>query len=359
MERLLILEDGSVYRGYGFGSNQFKVGELVFNTSMTGYQEILTDPSYYGQIIMMTYPLIGNYGINRDDYESMSSHCFGFIVKDNCDHPNNFRTLETLDAFLKREKVPGIYGIDTREITRKIRDKGTMRAILSDADVNVEEVVRCLQNTPYLHNQVAMVSTRKIYPIPNRGKKVVLMDFGAKLGIIRELSQRGCDLIVVPYDTDAKTIMSYHPDGVMLSNGPGDPQDIPCAIETIRQLFGQVPIFGICLGHQLISLASGAKTYKLKFGHRGANQPVKDLVTNKVYITSQNHGFAVDVESLKDTALTMRYQALNDASCEGVVHNEYPIFSVQYHPEACAGPHDCNYLFDQFMTLMDKGELDA
>lgn len=317
MERLLILEDGSVYRGQGFGSDELKTGELVFNTSMTGYQEILTDNSYCGQIVMMTYPLIGNYGINRDDYESIEPAVFGFVTRDLCQSPNNWRSQETLDDFLKAHNIPGIYDVDTRAITRKLRNKGTMRAMLANPDTDIEAAVKQLQETDYLHDQVARVSSSKIFPIPNRGHKVVLMDFGAKLGIVRELSRRGCDLIVVPWDTDAQTILSYHPDGVMLSNGPGDPEDVPQAIETIRQLMGKTVIFGICLGHQLISLACGAKTYKLKFGHRGANHPVVDLETGKVDITSQNHGFAVDIDSLADTELELTHKALNDGSAKG------------------------------------------
>lgn len=354
MERLLILEDGSVYRGQGFGSDELKTGELVFNTSMTGYQEILTDNSYCGQIVMMTYPLIGNYGINRDDYESIEPAVFGFVTRDLCQSPNNWRSQETLDDFLKAHNIPGIYDVDTRAITRKLRNKGTMRAKLANPDTDIEAAVKQLQETDYLHDQVARVSSSKIFPIPNRGHKVVLMDFGAKLGIVRELSRRGCDLIVVPWDTDAQTILSYHPDGVMLSNGPGDPEDVPQAIETIRQLMGKTVIFGICLGHQLISLACGAKTYKLKFGHRGANHPVVDLETGKVDITSQNHGFAVDIDSLADTELELTHKALNDGSCEGVRHKELPVFSVQFHPEASAGPEDTAYLFDKFVAMMDK-----
>nr|WP_276926062.1 glutamine-hydrolyzing carbamoyl-phosphate synthase small subunit [Faecalibaculum rodentium] len=354
MERLLILEDGSVYRGQGFGSDDLKTGELVFNTSMTGYQEILTDNSYCGQIVMMTYPLIGNYGINRDDYESIEPAVFGFVTRDLCQSPNNWRSQETLDDFLKAHNIPGIYDVDTRAITRKLRNKGTMLAMLANPDTDIEAAVRQLQETDYLHDQVARVSSSKIFPIPNRGHKVVLMDFGAKLGIVRELSRRGCDLIVVPWDTDAQTILSYHPDGVMLSNGPGDPEDVPQAIETIRQLMGKTVIFGICLGHQLISLACGAKTYKLKFGHRGANHPVVDLETGKVDITSQNHGFAVDIDSLADTELELTHKALNDGSCEGVRHKELPVFSVQFHPEASAGPEDTAYLFDKFVAMMDK-----
>lgn len=353
-ERLLVLEDGSVYKGKAFGSDHYHIGELVFNTSMTGYQEILTDNSYCGQIVMMTYPLIGNYGINREDYESIVPAVFGFVVKDYCDSPSNWRSQETLDEFLKREDIPGIYGVDTRAITRKLRDEGVMKATLADPDADIDEIVRTLKETDYLHDQVERVSSGKIFSIPNRGKKVVLIDFGAKLGIVRELSKRGCDLIVVPYDTPAEKILSYRPDGVMLTNGPGNPEDLPQSIETIRQLIPQTVVFGICLGHQLISLACGAKTYKLKFGHRGGNHPVVDLKTGKVEITSQNHGYAVDIDSLKDTRLIMTHQALNDKSCEGVRHQDYPCFSVQFHPEASAGPEDSRDLFDEFIKLMDK-----
>lgn len=353
-KRKLILEDGSVYEGYAFGSDNYQVGELVFNTGMSGYQEVLSDLSYCGQIVMMTYPLIGNYGINRDDFESLDPAVFGFVVKEYCETPSNFRSDMTLDAFLKLKQIPGIAGVDTRAITRKLRNSGTMRAIMAEEDVDVKLVVEMLQNTPYLHDQVARVSTQKPFPIPSRGKKVVLMDFGAKHGIIRELSRRNCDLIVVPYNTSAEAILALHPDGVMLSNGPGDPKDMVEAIETIRQLIGKVVIFGICLGHQLICLACGANTVKLKFGHRGCNHPVVNLATNKVEITSQNHGYAVEEESLAGTGLLMSHQALNDKSVEGVRHERYPIFSVQYHPEAAPGPEDANYLFDAFMELMEK-----
>ena len=320
MKRLLILEDGSVYEGTAFGADHFQVGELVFNTGMSGYQEVLSDLSYCGQIVMMTYPMIGNYGINHDDFESLDPAVFGFVVRD----------------------------------TRKLRTSGTMRAIMADEGADVEEIVKILKNTELMHDQVARVSTRNPFPIPNRGRRVVLMDFGAKLGIIRELSKRNCDLTVVPYDTDAQSILDLKPDGVMLSNGPGDPKDVPEAVATIRELMGKVPLFGICLGHQLISLASGANTVKLKFGHRGCNHPVINLASGKVEMTSQNHGYAVELDSLEGTDLVMTHQALNDKSVEGVRHTKYPVFSVQYHPEASPGPEDSNYLFDQFMELMEK-----
>lgn len=354
MKRLLILEDGSVYQGTAFGSDSFQVGELVFNTGMSGYQEVLSDLSYCGQIVMMTYPMIGNYGINRDDFESLDPAVFGFVVRECCPKPSNFRGDLTLDEFLKLKGIPGIAGVDTRAITRKLRTSGTMRAIMANEDADIDAVVEMLKNSPLLHDQVARVSTQKPFPIPSRGKKVVLMDFGAKHGIIRELSKRNCDLVVVPYSTKADAILALHPDGVMLSNGPGDPKDMVDAIEVIKELIGNVPIFGICLGHQLISLACGANTIKLKFGHRGCNHPVLNLSTGKVEITSQNHGYAVEAESLAGTDLVMSHQALNDKSVEGVRHTKYPVFSVQYHPEAAPGPEDSNYLFDQFMAMMEK-----
>ena len=354
MKRLLILEDGSVYEGTAFGADHFQVGELVFNTGMSGYQEVLSDLSYCGQIVMMTYPMIGNYGINHDDFESLDPAVFGFVVRECCEQPSNFRSDYALDEFLKMKNIPGIQGVDTRAITRKLRTSGTMRAIMSDEGADVEEIVKILKNTELMHDQVARVSTRNPFPIPNRGRRVVLMDFGAKLGIIRELSKRNCDLTVVPYDTDAQSILDLKPDGVMLSNGPGDPKDVPEAVATIRELMGKVPLFGICLGHQLISLASGANTVKLKFGHRGCNHPVINLASGKVEMTSQNHGYAVELDSLEGTDLVMTHQALNDKSVEGVRHTKYPVFSVQYHPEASPGPEDSNYLFDQFMELMEK-----
>lgn len=354
MERLLILEDGSVWKGTAFGADTFQVGELVFNTSMTGYQEILTDNSYCGQIIMMTYPLIGNYGVNRDDWESIEPAAFGFVVKDLCDEYSNWRAVGTLDSFCRANKIPGISNVDTRALTRRIRDKGTMKAIMANADADVDALVEQLKKTPDMHDQVRRVSSSKLYSVPNRGPKVVLMDFGAKLGIVRELSARGCDIVVVPWDTDYKTIMNFHPDGIMLTNGPGNPEDLPEAVETIRQLIAnKVPVFGICLGHQLIALACGAKTYKLKFGHRGGNHPVVDLRDGHVEITSQNHGYAVDADSLEGTGLVMTHQALNDKSCEGTAHSEFPVFSLQFHPEANAGPNDSKGMFDQFIELME------
>lgn len=354
MDRILVLEDGTVWKGKALGSDNFQVGELVFNTSMTGYQEILTDNSYCGQIVMMTYPLIGNYGINRDDFESIDPAVFGFVIKDYCPMPSNWRSQESLEDFLNSEKIPGIYGVDTRALTRKIRDKGTMKAMLANADADIDEVVETIRNTPVLHDQVKRVSSNKRFAVPARGLRVVLMDFGAKLGIVRELSSRGCDIIVVPYDTPAETIMNFRPDGVMLTNGPGDPTDIPEAVETIRQLIPQTVVFGICLGHQLISLAYGAETYKLKFGHRGGNHPVMNLEDGKIEITSQNHSYAVREESLRGTGLTVTHRNLLDETVEGLSCEKDRIFSVQYHPESAPGPQDSSYLFGRFTQYMKE-----
>lgn len=354
--RYLVLEDGSYYEGYGFGSDEYQIGELVFNTSMTGYQEILTDNSYCGQIVMMTYPLIGNYGINRDDNESVRPYVFGFVVKDCCEEPSNFRVEETLDEYLRNVHIPGIYGVDTRAITRKIRSIGTLKASFCNTVEEIPSLVETLKAADFLHDQVARVSTKNVYPIPGRGKKVVVMDFGIKLSILRELAAREMDLIVVPYDTDASTILNYHPDGVFLSNGPGDPSDLTGVIETIRQLIGKVPMFGICLGHQLISLACGAKTYKLKFGHRGGNHPVMNLDTNKIEITSQNHSYAVDPKSVEGTGLEITHINLLDNTVEGVRCRKDLVFSVQYHPESAPGPQDSSYLFGQFIDYMKEAK---
>ena len=350
----LILEDGTVYKGYAFGADIESVGEVVFNTAMTGYQETLSDPSYNGQIVTFTYPLIGNYGINRDDFESMRPCIKGMIVKELCDMPSNFRNEKTLDEALKAFNIPGIYGIDTRSLTRKIRAKGVIKGCLVSIDRNIDEVVEELKTTTLPTNQIEQVSSKSISPALGRGRRVVLVDLGMKIGIVRELTTRGCDVIVVPHNIKAEELLRLEPDGVMLTNGPGDPEDAEESIEMIKGIIGKVSIFGICMGHQLISLACGAKTYKLKFGHRGANHPVKNLITGKVDITSQNHGYAVDIDSLKDTDLELTHIAINDRSCEGVRHKNYPVFSVQYHPEAAPGPHDSSYLFDEFIKNIDK-----
>ncbi|MBY0060376.1 MULTISPECIES: carbamoyl phosphate synthase small subunit [Priestia] len=356
MQRQLILEDGTVFIGKGFGSDKEMTGEVVFNTGMTGYQEILSDPSYCAQIVTLTYPLIGNYGINRDDFESIEPAVHGLIVKEICDAPSNFRSELSVDEFLKQKDIPGLAGIDTRKLTRKIRQHGALRGRVCNMEVNVEEVVAQLQNHELPTDSVKKVSTVKPYPSPGRGKKVVLVDFGMKHGILRELTARQCDVIVVPYNVTAQEILQLNPDGIMLSNGPGDPKDVPEAIEMIQGVLGKVPLFGICLGHQLFALACGADTEKMKFGHRGSNHPVKDLKTNKVALTSQNHGYTVCEPSLINTPLEVTHVALNDGTVEGVKHKEYPAFTVQYHPEASPGPEDANGLFNEFMDLMKNNQ---
>lgn len=352
MKKQLILEDGTVFAGEGFGSTKDVTGEVVFTTGMTGYQETLSDPSYCGQIVTFTYPLIGNYGINRDDFETIQPAVKALVVKEAADFPSNFRSEFSIDEYLKMKDIPAISGIDTRKLTRIIRQHGALKGAIVSGDVNPEDVIPRLQATVLPNDQVAQVSTKSAYPSPGRGFRVVLIDFGMKHGILRELNNRNCDVVVVPHDTTAKEIMQFKPDGIMLTNGPGNPKDVPHAIETIRELIGQVPIFGICLGHQLFALASGADTFKLKFGHRGSNHPVKDLETGRTAITSQNHGFAVSEESIANTDLKITHVALNDGTVEGLAHKTYPAFTVQYHPEASPGPEDDNILFDRFVDLM-------
>ncbi|MGB6407484.1 MAG: carbamoyl phosphate synthase small subunit [Planococcus donghaensis] len=355
MKRYLILEDGTVFEGTAFGGDDASVGEIVFNTSMTGYQEILSDPSYCGQIVTMTYPLIGNYGINSDDFESIEPAVKGMVVREIAEFPSNFRNNSTLDELFKIKGIPGISGIDTRKLTRLIRSKGAIKGVLTAAgeEVQIDQVVKSLQDTVLPSDQVAQVSTGRPYPSPGRGKRVVLIDYGMKHGILRELNNRDCDVIVVPYNTSSREIMAWGPDGVMLSNGPGDPKDVEECVEVVRELLGQVPIFGICLGHQLFARACGADTFKLKFGHRGGNHPVRDLVTGKIEITSQNHGYAVDEDTLQGTRLKVTHSALNDGTNEGLAHLDYPAFTVQYHPESSPGPEDSNYLFERFIDVMN------
>ena len=354
MKKKLILESGEVFHGKGFGAEQDIEGEIVFNTGMTGYQELISDLSYCGQIVCMTYPLIGNYGINRDDYECIEPAIKGLIVKELCDFPSNFRTQMDLDEFFQKRNLSGISGIDTRRLTRVLRNSGVVKGKIVNENADENVVIENLKASVLATDQVAQVSTKTSYANPGRGLKVVLVDYGSKLGILRELAQRDCDVIVVSQDTTAEEILLINPDGLMLSNGPGDPEDVKGAVEMIQNLLGKVPIFGICLGHQLIALASGAKTFKLKFGHRGGNHPVLDLKKNKVAITSQNHGYAVDQESLKNTDLEETHIALNDRTNEGLKHKIHPCFSVQYHPEASPGPEDANYLFDEFIQLMEQ-----
>ncbi|QED47475.1 carbamoyl phosphate synthase small subunit [Cytobacillus dafuensis] len=356
MKKQLILEDGTVFIGEGFGSDTHTIGEIVFNTGMTGYQEVLSDPSYCGQVVTLTYPLVGNYGINRDDFESITPAIQGFIVKEAASFPSNWRNEKTLDEYFKIKNIPGIAGIDTRKLTRIIRQYGTLKGAICSIDDNVESVLEKLRATKLRQDQVKQVSTKTAYPSPGRGKRVVLVDFGMKHGILRELNKRDCDVIVVPYNTSAIEILNLSPDGVMLSNGPGDPKDVPEAIDMIKELLGKIPLFGICLGHQLFALACGANTEKMKFGHRGSNHPVKDLKTGKVALTSQNHGYTVEDSSIDNTRLEVTHIALNDGTVEGLKHKDFPAFTVQYHPEASPGPEDANGLFEQFLQMIESEE---
>ncbi|MFF2155807.1 glutamine-hydrolyzing carbamoyl-phosphate synthase small subunit [Paenibacillus chitinolyticus] len=354
----LLLEDGTLFTGKSFGAEGDSVGEVVFNTGITGYQEVLSDPSYCGQIVTMTYPLIGNYGISRDDFESVRPFVHGFVVRRHEEAPSNWRAQYTLGNLLKEYGIIGISDIDTRMLTRKIRHHGVMKGLLTTSDRSVEELKEMMQTTPLMTTQVSTVSTPHVFSAPGNRERVVLVDFGAKSGIVRDLTKRGCDVVVVPQDSTAEQIMRLAPDGVLLSNGPGDPKDVPHAVETVRQLLGQVPVFGICLGHQLFALACGADTEKLKFGHRGGNHPVKDLISGRCYITSQNHGYTVKEESIAGTDLTVTHINNNDRTIEGLKHNQYPAFSVQYHPEAAPGPFDSSYLFDDFLTMIRAHQTD-
>ena len=357
-DRKLVLEDGSEYVGYGFGGSSERVCEIVFNTSMAGYQEIVSDPSYTDQAVVMTYPLIGNYGITDDDYECKNPSIGGLVVYDYNDTPSNFRYTKTLSELLEENGIPGISGVDTRKLTRSIRDLGARRALITDADTPVERALKIISDTPVPHDAVQRVSCKKRWysRTSNPRFNVVAVDCGIKLNIIRSLNRFGCNVTVVPYDTPATEIEFMKPDGVFLSNGPGDPEDVTPVIETVRRLRGRYPIFGICLGHQIISLAYGAHTYKLKFGHRGGNHPVMNNETGRIEITSQNHSYAVDVASLAGTGLTVTHTNLLDGTVEGVRCDADCVFSVQYHPESAPGPQDSSYLFEQFVQRMKEAK---
>jgi carbamoyl-phosphate synthase small subunit len=376
MEALLALEDGRVFRGRSFGAPGERAGEIVFNTSMTGYQEILTDPSYKGQIVAMTYPLIGNYGVNDEDVESSKPQAEGFVVKEASKITSNWRSLKGLGEYLKEHNILGIEGVDTRALTRHIRTAGAMKSVLSTECLDEAVLVRKAQESPGLigRDLVKEVTCQKLYHwsaekerekqsdlgIDTRNSKdkvvfrVVAIDCGIKTNIIRMLDASGCEVTVVPAHTSAEEVLTLNPDGLLLSNGPGDPAGVPYVAETMRKLIGKIPIFGICLGHQILGIALGGKTYKLKFGHRGGNQPVKDLATGKVSITAQNHGFSVDSESLNKDEIELTHINLNDHTLEGMKHKTHPVFSVQYHPESSPGPHDAAYLFDDFIHSMER-----
>jgi carbamoyl-phosphate synthase small subunit len=347
----LILESGDEYVGESIGhelEHYHSLGELVFNTSMTGYQEILSDPSYCDQMVVMTYPLIGNYGVNKDDFESLTPALKGLVVRECAEEGSNWRNEYSLRELLKKFKIPGIAGVDTREITKKIRDRGVMKAILAPEKAPTHNLQQIFQHA-FPTDQIARVSIKNPIHFPGEGKRIVLMDFGYKKNILRSLLIRNCDVVVVPWNSSFETVQSYRPQGILLSNGPGNPKDVPEVLPVIRELQQTYPLFAICMGHQLFALANGADTEKLKFGHRGANHPIKDLSLNKVFMSSQNHGYAVRDDSLAGTPLTISQINLNDSTVEGLRHNTLPAFSVQYHPEACPGPEDTGWLFDEFL----------
>lgn len=352
----LVLEDGREFPGIGFASDSERVGELVFNTSMVGYQEILSDPSYADQIIVMTYPLIGNYGITDEDYETKFPSIGGMIVKENNDSPSNFRYTKTLAEVLEENGIPAISGIDTRMLTRILRDAQGMRAIITDIDTPTEEAVKKIKLVDRPTNLVSKVSCKKRWFARTANYKydIVAIDCGMKYNMVRSLNAHNCNVTVVPWNTTAEQIMAFNPDGVLISNGPGSPEDVPEVVETIRQLRGKVPMFGICLGHQLIALAYGAKIGIINPGHRGGNHPVKELKTGKVLITSQNHGYAVEEESVKDTPLSITHVNLLDNTVEGCECLEDKVISVQFHPESAPGPQDTIYLFDQFIKMIPE-----
>ena len=355
MKAFLILEDGHVFTGRSIGSTREAVSEIVFNTSMTGYLEVLTDPSYAGQAVVMTYPLIGNYGICYEDMESERPWVDGFIVRELSRMPSNFRSEDTIQNFLEKNDIPGICGIDTRALTKILRESGTMNGMITtDENYNMDEVMKKLKAYS-TGDEVSKVSCREKKVLPGDGYKVALLDLGAKKNIARSLNERGCEVTIYPSSTTAEEIIASRPDGIMLSNGPGDPKACVQVIKEIRKLYEtEIPIFAICLGHQLMALATGADTFKLKYGHRGGNHPVKDMETGRVYISSQNHGYAVDPESLDPQVAVPAFTNVNDGTNEGLKYVGKNIFTVQYHPEACPGPQDSSYLFDRFLKMMEE-----
>ena len=357
MKAKIVFEDGRIFQGYSFGACGEKSGEVVFNTSMAGYQEILTDPSYKGQIVTMTYPLIGNYGVNQEDVESRKPFLEGFVVKEASSIASNWRSEMTLDKYLKEHGIVGIEGIDTRAVTKHIRLQGAMKAVISSENLDDESLVKKAKASLGLigRDLVKEVSSGQIQHWNKSGKyKVVVLDCGVKFNILRRLEENNCRVIVVPANTKSDEILAQKPDGLLLSNGPGDPEGVLYVVETVKKLLGKLAIFGICFGHQMLGLALGGKTYKLKFGHHGGNHPVKDLKTGRISITVQNHGFCVDMDSLNKDDIEITHVNLNDGTLEGMKHKKLPILSVQFHPEYGPGPHDGEYLFKEFINLIEE-----
>ncbi len=358
MKAILLLEDGKSFEGKIFGAQGEIIGEVVFNTSMTGYQEIITDPSYHGQIVTMTYPLIGNYGVNTEDVESRKIFASGLIIKEYCNHYSNWRATQGLGEYLKKNNIIGIEHIDTRALTKHIRTQGAMKGIISSLDFNKDSLFKKVQNAQGMAGQDLVKEVtgepKTSWSAEKAKYKVAAFDYGIKYNIIRRLNYYGCNVQVMNAFTSHEEVLSFNPDGIFLSNGPGDPASVTYAINNIRNLLGKKPIFGICLGHQLLALALGGKTYKLKFGHRGGNHPVKNLLTEKVEITAQNHGFAVDINSLDKSKVELTHINLNDNTLEGLRCKTIPAFSVQYHPESSPGPHDSDYLFKEFIKSMES-----
>ncbi len=357
MEARLVLEDGSLFQGISKGARGETKGEVVFNTSMTGYQEILTDPSYCGQILTMTFPLIGNYGITEEDFESRRPFLRGFIVHEFCSRPSNWRSIMNVEEYLQQSNIIAMEGIDTRALVRHIREKGAMRGIITTEDTPHKTLLEKVNNSPTISDMdlISQVTTEKPYTWENDGPRIAVIDLGLKLSIANTLHRAGCHVTVLPAHLSAEEIMDFEPAGVVFSNGPGDPRNAAEAIKALQVLVGKLPVLGICLGHQLVALAMGGKTFKLKFGHRGANHPIKDLLKNKNYITSQNHGFSVDAESLP-RELSITQQNLNDGTVEGMMNKKARLTTVQYHPEAFPGPLDSNYIFEIFLDQVKGGE---
>ncbi|MCP0886199.1 carbamoyl phosphate synthase small subunit [Ligilactobacillus sp. WILCCON 0076] len=353
MQRYLILDDGSVFKGTGFGAKNSTTGEVVFTTGMTGYQEAVTDQSYANQILVFTNPLIGNYGVTLDDYESLQPNCKGVICREVARVSTSWRQQETFPAFLEHMDIPGISGIDTRALVKKLRVHGTMKGSIIDATDELEHAFDQLHATVMSDQLVAQVSTTKPYPNPGNKRNIVLIDYGAKHSILRELAARDCNTIVLPYTATAEDIFKLKPDGVLLSNGPGNPEVMQDAVNMVSEVEKKIPVFGICLGHQILAQANGAKTFKMKFGHRGFNHPVREIATGRITFTSQNHGYAVDPESIDPNELIVTHREINDGTIEGIRHRYYPAFSVQFHPDAAPGPSDAVDLFDDFMHMID------